>query len=71
MRARSESESGIRGTVKYYPGSFPDPLPELVKAPRVASQGGRGPIELPGTARVEPRENRFELREGKPPKAAK
>jgi hypothetical protein len=35
---------GIRGTVKYYPGSFPDPLPEPVKAPRVASQGGRGPM---------------------------
>ena len=35
---------GVRGTVKYYPGSFPDPLPEPVKAPRVASQGGRGPM---------------------------
>ena len=35
---------GVRGTVKYYPDSFPNPLPELVKAPRVASQGGRGPM---------------------------
>lgn len=35
---------GVRGTVKYHPGSFPDPLPPLVKAPRVASQGGRGPM---------------------------
>src|SRR5262249_6975119 len=36
---------GIRGTVKYYPGSFPDPLPPPVNAPRVASQGGRGPMQ--------------------------
>jgi hypothetical protein len=35
---------GVRGTVKYYPGSFPDPLPTPVTAPRVASQGGRGPM---------------------------
>jgi len=35
---------GVRGTVKYHPGSFPDPLPTPVTAPRVASQGGRGPM---------------------------
>jgi hypothetical protein len=35
---------GVRGTVKYYPGSFPDPLPPMVTAPRVASQGGAGPM---------------------------
>lgn len=37
---------GVRGTVKYYPGSFPDPLPPLVNAPRVASQGGAGPMRV-------------------------
>lgn len=36
---------GVRGTVKYYPGSFPDPLPPAPTAPRVASQGGRGPMQ--------------------------
>jgi hypothetical protein len=37
---------GVRGTVKYFPGSFPDPLPPLVDAPRVASQGGSGPMRV-------------------------
>lgn len=37
---------GVRGTVKYFPGSFPDPLPPLVDAPRVASQGGSGPMKV-------------------------
>jgi hypothetical protein len=36
---------GIRGKVQYYPGSFPDPLPPAPSTPRVASQGGRGPME--------------------------
>ncbi len=35
---------GVRGTVKYYEPSFPSPLPAPVTAPRVASQGGRGPM---------------------------
>jgi hypothetical protein len=35
---------GVRGTVVYYPDSFPKPLPTPVTAPRVASQGGRGPM---------------------------
>lgn len=35
---------GVRGTVKYFPGSFPDPLPPPANAPRVASQGGSGPM---------------------------
>lgn len=35
---------GVRGTVQYYPPSFPNPLPQPVTAPRVASQGGRGPM---------------------------
>lgn len=37
---------GVRGTVKYYPGSFPDPLPPPANAPRVASQGGSGPMKV-------------------------
>jgi hypothetical protein len=37
---------GVRGTVKYFPGSFPDPLPPMVDAPRVASQGGSGPMKV-------------------------
>ncbi|MBI1361708.1 MAG: hypothetical protein GC155_15630 [Alphaproteobacteria bacterium] len=36
---------GVRGSVKYYPGSFPDPLPPVVNAPHVAKQGGRGPMQ--------------------------
>ena len=36
---------GIRGTVTFYPGtSFPDPLPPLARAPRIASQGGGAPM---------------------------
>ena len=36
---------GVRGVVKYYPGSFPNPLPPVPTTPRVASQGGRGPMQ--------------------------
>jgi len=37
---------GVRGTVRYYPESFPDPRPPLTTAPRVASQGGSGPMRV-------------------------
>ncbi|MEI7931833.1 MAG: hypothetical protein WCI21_02090, partial [Alphaproteobacteria bacterium] len=36
---------GIRGTVTFYPGmTFPDPLPPISPAPRIASQGGGAPM---------------------------
>jgi len=36
---------GIRGTVTFYPGmTFPDPLPPLARAERIASQGGGAPM---------------------------
>ena len=35
---------GIRGQVTFYPGTFPDPLPPISPAPRIASQGGGKPM---------------------------
>jgi hypothetical protein len=36
---------GTRSVVKFYPESFPSPLPPVPTGPRVANQGGRGPME--------------------------
>ncbi len=36
---------GVRGTVKFYPPSFPAQLPAIVDAPSPAAQGGRGPMQ--------------------------
>lgn len=36
---------GTRAVVQYYPESFPSPLPPRPTVPRIANQGGRGPME--------------------------